>query len=501
MEKDTKESAALAEEQEKSVETVETAEKKAQEKAFSSINKRSFLTVVILLGCILLLSGLLSNFVPQGSYLREESGAIIDGTYQKGKTEGIALWRILTAPIRVFASSDALTIIFISLFLLIMSGVFNLLDKTGGIRLILGRTVNKFSKKKKSVVCVALLFFMLFGSFFGMFEELVTLLPLVIVFMLSMGMDTLTGVGICMLGACFGFSAAITNPFSVGLASKIAGTYVLQGAWLRILFFAFIYAMVAAFILLHVKKITKNPQASSTYELDLERKKSLLLRVGEEGVEEKRIFKVYAIFFLVQFVLLILIAGVRALADYAIPLLSVSFLVGGIIAGLLVCKEKKEVWKHMGQGAMAMLPAVALVALASSVKLVMQESGILDTVMYHAIEFLRGKNKFLCVILIYFLILFLQIFIGSASAKIMLIMPIILPVCTTLGISPTVVILTYCIADGFTDMILPTNPVLLIGLSMANVSYGKWIKWTWALQLIVFLCTILLLMFAVRIGY
>jgi len=149
MEKDTKESAALAEEQEKSVETVETAGKKAQEKAFSSINKRSFLTVVILLGCILLLSGLLSNFVPQGAYLREESGAIIDGTYQKGKTEGIALWRILTAPIRVFASSDALTIIFISLFLLIMSGVFNLLDKTGGIRLILGRTVNKFSKKKR----------------------------------------------------------------------------------------------------------------------------------------------------------------------------------------------------------------------------------------------------------------------------------------------------------------------------------------------------------------
>jgi uncharacterized ion transporter superfamily protein YfcC len=155
----------------------------------------------------------------------------------------------------------------------------------------------------------------------------------------------------------------------------------------------------------------------------------------------------------------------------------------------------------MAQGALSMLPAVALIALASSVKLVMTESNILDTVMYEVIEFLRGKDKFLCVILIYLLILFLQIFIGSASAKIFLIMPIILPICATLGLSSTVVIFTYCIADGFTDMILPTNPVLLIGLSMANVSYLKWVKWTWKLQVSVFALTVLILFFGVAIGY
>jgi uncharacterized ion transporter superfamily protein YfcC len=99
------------------------------------------------------------------------------------------------------------------------------------------------------------------------------------------------------------------------------------------------------------------------------------------------------------------------------------------------------------------------------------------------------------------LILFLQIFIGSASAKIMLIMPIILPICKTIGISPTLVILTYCMADGFTDMLMPTNPMLLIGLSVAGVSYGKWIRWTYLLQIVVFLLTILILLFAVTIGY
>ena len=83
----------------------------------------------------------------------------------------------------------------------------------------------------------------------------------------------------------------------------------------------------------------------------------------------------------------------------------------------------------------------------------------------------------------------------------MLIMPIILPVCKALGLFPTIVMLTYCMADGFTDVILPTNPVLLIGLSMAKVSYGKWLRWTLPFQLLLFALTLLILLFAVAIGY
>ena len=163
--------------------------------------------------------------------------------------------------------------------------------------------------------------------------------------------------------------------------------------------------------------------------------------------------------------------------------------------------RKKDTFKYLLQGAVAMLPAVVMIAFASSVKLIMTESGIIDTIMYDVIKILEGKSKLLTVLLIYLLILFLQLFIGSASAKIILIMPIILPICTALGISPATVILVYCMADGFTDVILPTNPVLLIGLSMVNVSYGKWARWTWKLQLSLFAVTILVLAFAVGINY
>ena len=104
-----------------------------KEKAFSSISRRSFITVVSLLLAVLLLSGALSYVIPRGSYQYDENGLIIDGTFQKEEVDGIAFWRVITAPVRVFASSDSLTIIMISIFLLVMSGVFNLIEKTGGI--------------------------------------------------------------------------------------------------------------------------------------------------------------------------------------------------------------------------------------------------------------------------------------------------------------------------------------------------------------------------------
>lgn len=472
-----------------------------KEKAFSNISLKSFVTVVLVLLAILALVSALSYVVPQGSFTRDEGGVILTDTYIRGEVGGIALWRVLTAPGRVFASEDGLTIIMISLFLLVMSGIFNLLEKTGGMRILISRLIGKLHGRTGAVVCITVLIFMLFGSFFGMFEELVTLLPIMIVFMLSLKQDTMMALGTCLLAACFGFSAAITNPFSVGLASQYVGVSPAEGLWLRVIFFVLIYGTVCLFLLAYHKKLQRDPKASLSYANDCAKRENLSVEISALNAEERRIFRIYATFFGIQGLILIAIATVRAISGLAIPILAASFLIFGIIAGLLVCKNAGKVFGPFLKGAVAMLPAVLMIALASSVKLVMTESGILDTIMHFALNLLLGKNKFVAILMIYALVLFLQIFIGSASAKIVLVMPIVMPIARALGISPALVILTYCMADGFSDAIIPTNPVLLIGLSMANVSYGKWVKWTWKLQLFVFLLSVLILLFGVAIGY
>lgn len=444
-----------------------------REENTSGISVRAFVLVVVILLAILVFCGSLSYFIPQGSFSQDADGNIIPGTYQAGQVQGIAPWRVITAPFRVFASEDGLSIIMISLFLLIMNGVFAILEETGGIKTLVMRIMARFQDRSQPVICVIVLIFMLFGSLFGLFEELVTLLPLIIVFMLSARMDTMMGLGACLLAACFGFSSAITNPFSVGTAAQLAGVSVSSGIWLRILFFVVVYAVLCLFLLGYHKKISRTPSLSPTYEADRVRREMLLQRMESGAEDGDRAFKVYSVFFAIQGVLLLAIACIRQISGFAIPILAVSFLISGLISGMIVCGEPRRVLTCFGKGVLAMLPAVAMIAIASSVKLVMVESSIIHTVMDFVLGFLEGKSHFVTVLLIYMLILFLQLFIGSASAKIFLVMPIVLPITKALGISPQLVILTYCMADGFTDVILPTNPVLLIGLSMAKVSYWK----------------------------
>lgn len=479
-----------------------TSKSAGDNRALANISARSFITVVALLLIVLLLAFVLSYIIPAGEYeIDAETGNVIDGTYKEIGIKGIPFWRVITAPVRVFVSEDALTIIMISIFLLVMSGVFNLLDKTGGTKVFIARIIKRLADKGGPVVCVCVLIFMLFGSFFGMFEELVTLLPIIIMFTLALGMDSMTGLGVCLLGACFGFSAAITNPFSVGLVAQVVGVNALDGAWLRIVFFIVIYLTLCVFLMRHLKKIEREPRLSPTYENDLAAIDKAKEGISGEKNNTDKLYTVFCAFFIVQIVVLVSIASIRAISGFAIPILSVSFLLGSIIAGLFVCEKKSKIFEYIGRGAIAMLPAVVMIALASSVKLVMAEAKIIDTITHSVIGALDGKGKFISIISIYVLTLLLQFFIGSASAKIMLVIPVIMPICSMLDISPAMLMLAYCMADGFTDVIIPTNPILLVGLSMANVSYGKWVKWTWKLQLFLLILTVAVLYLACVIGY
>ena len=127
----------------------------------------------------------------------------------------------------------------------------------------------------------------------------------------------------------------------------------------------------------------------------------------EQIPDRQRIFRIYATFFAIQGALLIAIACIREISGLAIPILAASFLISGLIAGQLVCKDFRRVLCSFLKGAAAMLPAVAMIALASSVKLVMVESNILHTVMHVVLNLLVGKGKFVTILLIYGLILFL----------------------------------------------------------------------------------------------
>ncbi len=119
-------------------------------------------------------------------------------------------------------SSDGLIIIVIIIFLLFIGGSINILNHSNVLNAIIGKIVKRFGSKKYLLLSIMLLVFMSFGALIGMFEEVVPLIPIVIALCVCLGWDEMVGLGLTLLGAGFGFSAAITNPFTIGVAQELA---------------------------------------------------------------------------------------------------------------------------------------------------------------------------------------------------------------------------------------------------------------------------------------
>ncbi len=475
-----------------------------ENKAIININKRSFFSVLIILFSLMVVAFILTYLIPQGSYDRTADGEIIAGTYKLIAGDNLSIWQFLYAPIGLLLSSDGLNVIMISLFLFILGGFFTVMDKTKGITVIIKKLVNKYFDNKYLLIRLITLFFMLFGAFFGIFEESVALLPIMIILSLSMGYDTLLALGLTVLAAGFGFASAITNPFSVGIASEIAGINILSGVLFRLVVFGLMYFLVSTFLVRYAKKIEKNPEASLTHEDDLLRRQELKTDYNEEIDNEDRIFKTYIYIFAILLFFIIFASLMQLVFEIEIPtiiLMSVTFLFGSFVAGILINKSFKKTAKIFAKGALAVMPAAILIILAGSVKYIMTSGEIMDTILNFFEQTLSDKPAVIGVLGIYLVILLIQFFIGSASAKAVLIMPILVPLVSLIGVSTNIAILAFIFGDGYTNVIFPTNGVLLIALSIAQVSYQKWLKWTIKLQGITFLLTIALLIIAYFIGY
>lgn len=469
-----------------------------------TISKKAFLNVLYILLGLILVAGLITLIIPAGAYDRDSSGTIIDQTYQQLGQVDYPIWRWFLAPFEVFGTPDAISVIMIGLFLLILGGTFTVMDQTGGIRIIIKRLIDRFKDHKYMLLRLVLLIFMVFGAFFGIFEESVALMPILILLSLSLGWDTLTGMAMSLLAAGFGFATAITNPFSIGIASNLADTEILSGALYRLFIFIIIYAVLQYFVVRHAKKVEKNPEDSPTYDIDQQKVKVFDLNQCMSFDDEKKTFKVYTILFIVLLFGILAVGFLELFFDIsipAIPVMAAIFLIGGLIGGYLVTHKFKYVLKTFFTGMMGVAPAFILIVLAVSVKHVIVSAQVMDTILYHLSELLKNQGSIVAILVIYVLVLIIQFFIGSASAKAFLIMPLLIPLVDLLGMTREIAILAFIFGDGYTNVIFPTNGVLLIGLSIAGVSYSKWFKYTYKLQLVTLILTIIFLIGAIWIGY
>ena len=466
-----------------------------EEKAGAQISQKAFLQSILILFVLMIAAGILTRVVPAGSYNRtlQEGREIIDPqSFHVITPPDYPVWRWLTAPLEVLAGPDGAVIIVIIVFLLMVGVSFAVLDKSGILQNLLGRLVRRFGARKYILLLVITFFFMLIGAFFGIFEEVVPLVPIMIALSYSLGWDTLVGLGMSILATNMGFSAAVTNPFTIGVAQRIAGLPLFSGAWLRVIIFIAVYAVLAGFLYLYARKIERSPESSPVYKEDsATRKKYSPIQFDSQANSNLQMGKVLT--WLAVFLILIvavLVSGpfVPAISDLSLPIVGLLFLIGGVGAGLMAGSGRQNVLRAALDGLGGIAPAIPLILMAASIKFIVSQGGIMDTVLNSAVSSISHASPFVAALIVYAMALVIEVFVASGSAKAFLIMPIILPIADLIGVTRQVAVTAYCFGDGFSNMAYPTNPVLLICLGLAVISYPKWLKWTaplWAAILVV----------------
>lgn len=440
---------------------------KKSENTGINISVKSFITAIVVIFVLMVLTYGLTFIIPGG---------------------GIPFWKWALSPILVLGADGNVSLIAVIIFLLVIGGIFNCLDKCGLMQYMLDTITNRFGKERYKLLALITLFFMAMGSMIGSFEEAVPMVPIVVALAGRLGWDPLVGLGMSILAIGCGFSAGVCNPFTVGVAQELAGLPMFSGISFRLIAFVLVYALLLAFLYFYAKKIEKPIDADTfkhNFTYDEKMAKGLKLFVG----------------IMCGGILLVLSSVVLTfLQDITMIIVAVTFLVAGLVA-VVQTGRGGNIAKTFFNGVGSVFPAVFMILMANSIKYTMIEGNILDPILQGMVATAATLPRWSVILFIYLIVLVLNFFIASGSAKAFLLMPLIIPIAETFGISAQLCIAAFAFGDGFSNVLYPTNPVLLISLGLVGVDYGKWFKWSWKFQLLNLILTSGLLLFGLVIGY
>ncbi|MBQ6266121.1 MAG: YfcC family protein [Clostridia bacterium] len=433
----------------------------------------------------------------------ELSGKIIDGTYHKIDYK-MAIWKIPLSIILVFASEHITTGLAIIIMIVLIGGTFLILDERGILKYIMAVVIKKFSNKKYLLLCIMIFICMLLASTAGILEESVTLVPIAAAIALALGWDSLVGLSISLIAVAFGFTAATFNPFNVVTVQKLAGIPVFSGLWFRLLLFVLVYAVLTIFTVIYAKRIEKNPEKSICYETDkaLRNKYNTdecMALLGDEKV--RKATKAFAACLCGVLVCIVLDFALDMGGYISLPGMALLFTAGGLLAGKISGLKGKALLGGFLKGVKTIAPAIPLIFFILAITYILNEGMIIHTILNYVYGLVQGMSKYSAILLLFAFIVVLEFFIGSGTAKAFLIMPIVAPLSHLIGISGNSVVVTFCMGDGFTNLLYPTSGIMIIAIGLLNISYSKWLRYTWKLFVAEGLLAVAMMHFALFINY
>ncbi|WP_243014024.1 YfcC family protein [Brevibacillus borstelensis] len=457
-----------------------------------SLSKVKEINVFVLLFAVLAIAVVLTYLIPAGEYGRVD----VNG---RSVVDPQSFQFIESSPVKPLGlvnsvhtgMEEAAGIIF---FVLIIGGTFGILTATGAIEALIVTLSRKLQNQEKWLIPIMMFFFAMGGSLMGMAEETIPYIAIMIPLAVALGFDAITGAAIVLVGASVGFTSAIMNPFTVGVAQGIAELPTFSGAAYRIAIFAVMYIVSVGFVYRYAMKVKKD--RSHGFFGNFEGKDASELLRGDIVLTTRHKWILGC--FVVNFV--VLAFGVIKYGWYITEIAGL-FLLLGIVIGLIGKLSSNTIVESFMKGASGVIAGALVIGVARAVVVVLNEGHILDTILYYAAALINEIPATLTAFGMLVLQTIISFIVPSGSGMAALTMPIMTPLADLVGVTRQTAVLAYQFGDGISNIFIPTSGYFMAGLAIAGIPWMRWMKWILPLILLQYGIAIAAVVVAQLIGY
>ena len=454
-------------------------------------------------------------------------------------------WQVFSALYEGFSQQAG-----IIAFVLIIGGAFWVVNSTKAVDEGIMKFISKVQNLERHalvrklgvgniVITLVMLLFGLFGAVFGMSEETIAFVAVVIPLARSLGYDDFVAVCMVYVAAHVGFAGAMLNPFTIGIAQGMAELPLFSGIEYRVFCWIVLMLIAIIFVLWYANKTRKvleindvSDQPSDPSEASVSKTRAWIcygaltivlvlfsvfyasdcvIKLGESSFHTpwllwvaSGLFALLSFFSLrnsvkmfilnmLMFTIVFLVIGAMGYGWYLSEICAL-FMAMAVCAGFSAGYSADTIAKEFIAGAKDIFSAALIIGFAAGIIVILKNGQVIDTMLESMASALEGTGRVGALGSMYGIQTFINLFIPSASAKAAVTMPIMAPFSDMINVSRQATVLAFQFGDGFTNMITPCSGVLMAVLSVAKIPYEKWVKWAWKFILLLVVVGFLLLL-------
>lgn len=434
---------------------------------------RRFPHPLVLLVAFVALAAVLTWVLPAGEFERREDPAtgrmaVVAGTYHAAEPSPVGPWEATVAIQKgIVAAASVVAVIFL------VGGAFSVVDETGALGRAVAAMVSALRGRGLLVIPASALFFAAGGAAFGMGEEIVAFIPMLLLLVQRLGFTPLVAVAMSYGAAAVGVAFSPLNPFAVGVAQQVAGLPLLSGAGFRMAIFLPAWLLWVAWTMrwAHRTRVAVPVDDAAARPAEAAPGAPAATPAGSGARTGIVIGLVVAAF-------VMLVVGVMRLG-WGIDEISALFFAMGVLAGIAGGLGVRGTAEAFVRGFASMAFAALIVGFSRAILVVLEEGRIIDTVVHGLAGPLGGLPTGAAALAMLGVQSLLHFPVPSTSGQAMITLPILAPLADVIGMTRQTAVLAYQYGAGIMENVTPTNGALMAMLALSKVPYDRWIRFCW----------------------